>query len=184
MTVSDHYLVMKYIEINLPVGQLVAMVDDEDFERVNQFRWGCSTGQRYARAYSNKSLGGMTYMHRLVLGETNPKRHVHHIDNDSLNNQKSNLQSVTPSENLRGKMKKRKNTVSQFRGVHWSSKQKKFRMEFGMWFDSEEEAAAAWNKISFLMWGDRGQLNDLSSEKSVDTLGVGVMAGMGHSMPA
>lgn len=153
---------MRYIEVNLPVGQLVAMVDDEDFERANQFRWGCSAGQHYARAYSNTRLGGMTYMHRFILGETNPKLHVHHIDNDPLNNQKINLQSVTPSDNLRGKMKRREDAASRFRGVAWHSKQKKFRMEFGMWFESAEEAAAAWNKISLLMWGDRGQLNDLS----------------------
>lgn len=43
-------------------------------------------------------VGNKTFrQHRLVLGITDPKIHVHHLDNNGLNNNKDNLIAVSPA---------------------------------------------------------------------------------------
>lgn len=165
---------MKYVEVNLPVGQLVAMVDDEDFEKVSRHSWNADKNHY---AISGVTLGGRPpkgrgfsfRMHRLVLGLCDPvtgwfdaTRQVHHIDNDPLNNQKSNLKIASPSENARSKVRKPEGSTSQYRGVNWDSKQKKWRAHINIGaFDTELEAAKAWNRVAEFCWGDLGQLNKL-----------------------
>lgn len=165
---------MRYIEVNLPVGQLVAMVDDEDFERVNQFRWrGCSR-KHYAQTVKMKAGNRQQFaMHRFVLGISDLQIRIHHFDNDPLNNQKHNLSLATTLENCRGKVRKPKGSTSRFRGVFWDSRAKKWRANINLGsFDSEEAAAKEWNRVSEFAWGNRGQLNNLPEEVTFSGMGV------------
>lgn len=81
------------------------------------------------------------------------KEQVDHIDRNSLNNSLDNLRIVTNGEN-RSNCKKQKGT-SRYKGVHWSKKAKKWegyarRDKKAHWFgyfDSEEEAALAYNNF-------------------------------------
>lgn len=75
------------------------MIDDGDFERVNQYRW-CLTkktkgGHQYAITFKRgKNLG----MHRLIMD--NPKNmEVDHINGETLDNRKNNLRVCTRSQN-------------------------------------------------------------------------------------
>lgn len=89
-------------QISLTQGK-VALVDDEDYERVSKMKWHASFHGKeghekwYActtsRDYKNHS--SKIRMHRLIMGlEPGDKRVVHHKDDDGLNNQKSNLEIV------------------------------------------------------------------------------------------
>src|SRR3990167_9056919 len=53
--------------------------------------------QCVVRGYANRKK--RVYLHRLVLGLTDPKKQVDHIDRDKLNNQKRNLRVVNNSVN-------------------------------------------------------------------------------------
>jgi hypothetical protein len=88
---------MKEIQIN---NGGTALVDDEDFIRLSQFRWSKSgsNGNTYALASKKDPMTGSTSMHRMIV---NPPKNlvVDHIDGNGLNNQRSNLRVVTPWQN-------------------------------------------------------------------------------------
>lgn len=83
-------------EIILTQGK-VALVDDEWYEMVNQFKWTAfkSGEQWYAvRGWKDDRI----LMHHFIMGKPE-KLVVDHIDGNGLNNQKSNLRHCTHSQN-------------------------------------------------------------------------------------
>ena len=96
--------------IQLTKGQY-AQIDDEDFERVNAFKWHASaqgrTGDRYyaCRFKYVKGKKVKVWLHRFVMGlpdsiEGYDPLVVDHDDGDGLNCQKENLSAVPWSKNL------------------------------------------------------------------------------------
>lgn len=85
---------------------LVALVDDEDYERVTQRKWFLKAPHNpkysfYAHANKRKDgRGAMILLHRLVMNAPDGIE-VDHIDGDGLNNQKSNLRLCNRGQNLR-----------------------------------------------------------------------------------
>jgi hypothetical protein len=76
----------------------IALVDDEDFEYLNQWKWCANKGSN--TFYAMRSGGIM--MHRVLLNLSfGDKRVVDHIDRNGLNNQRKNIRVVTCSENYR-----------------------------------------------------------------------------------
>lgn len=112
-------------EIPLTQGK-VALVDDEDFERINQFKW-------YARKTHNMYYAVHTlprsqnqrklYMHAIIIG-TPPRKMTDHINGDGLDNRKENLRVVTNRENLQNLHVKK---TSKYPGVRFVRQSKKWR---------------------------------------------------------
>jgi hypothetical protein len=77
-----------------------AIVDDEDFERANQFKW-CLSVNRSTLFYAVRQFDGhMVGLHRFILNAP-PKTIVDHIDGNGLDCRKSNLRICTNKENVR-----------------------------------------------------------------------------------
>lgn len=99
----------------IPLTQgMFALVDDEDFEWLNQWKWYAKkdSATYYAvRGSRNKTIR----MHRLILGLTDKNIFADHIDHNGLNNQRSNLRKATHTQNLRNKQKTGKG--SKYLGV-------------------------------------------------------------------
>lgn len=74
-------------------GGAVALVDDEDFERLSLLMWSFA-GSSIKYAYSSAG-----YMHRLVIGAPDGQ-HVDHINSEPLDNRRSNLRLCSQSSNL------------------------------------------------------------------------------------
>ncbi len=83
---------------------LEAQVSDEDFERVAAFEWYANPGHTgngrvrgQAKYYARCNKAG--YMHRFIMNYPAHKV-VDHIDGNTLNNQRENLQILTHAENM------------------------------------------------------------------------------------
>ena len=98
-----------------------ALVDDEDFDFLNQWKWHLSDGG-YAQRNNLTRIGVGKYKNRMlkmhrVVNETPDKLFTDHINRNKLDNRKCNLRNATKSLNgiNRGKPS---NNVSGFKGVH------------------------------------------------------------------
>lgn len=119
-------------EIKLTQGK-VALVDDEDFERVNVFKWHLQTHPKwplnqYACRWVREERTGkykLIRMHRFILN-LESRKFTDHIDGNGLNNQKDNLRECTPQENAFNRRKLVKSS-SSFKGVWWEEKQHGWR---------------------------------------------------------
>jgi len=107
-------------------------------------------------------------MHRLIM--KNPDNlDVDHIDGDRLDNQKSNLRKATQSQNSMNQ-KNQSGRSSNFKGVCWHTRDHKHqayikinqkRKHIG-YFDSEIEAAKAYNAAAIKYFGEFARLNDVT----------------------
>lgn len=100
--------------IKLTRGQ-ETMVDDEDFEYLNQWKWFARKNLYVFYAVRHKDDKAI-FMHR-VLMNTPKGMLTDHVDGNGLNNQKSNLRVCTPSQNECNKALQKNNTTG-FKGVH------------------------------------------------------------------
>jgi len=132
-------------EIPLTRGK-VALVDDEDFEWLNQFKWFCNTA---GYAVRNLPKRKSEYMHRAII-KTPDGLQTDHIDHNKRNNQKSNLRICDNAQNQANRhYKKSKN--SGYRGVE--KRGNKFRAHITVsqnvihlgHYDSPEEAALVYD---------------------------------------
>jgi hypothetical protein len=84
---------------------IVAVIDAEDWDRVNEFSWfGVVRGKgrsKRTRAFTKHPTQGYTQISRVILGLTDPKIHGHHIDHDPLNNRRSNLEALSASDHAK-----------------------------------------------------------------------------------
>ena len=101
-----------------------ALIDDEDYERVNQYSWHIhkTANTLYARA---KIKGISIKLHRFILklkaSVSGCNLMVDHKDQDGLNCQKTNLRLVTRSQNLYNS-KVQSSSTSGITGVSWQKK--------------------------------------------------------------
>ena len=156
-------------EIPLTRG-MVALVDDDDFERIAKYRWYAhrnSSGIVYARATIKDSNGRnkRIRMHRLVLNECAPL--IDHVNGNGLDNRKQNLRLASNSQNLGNSRKGFGQGSSKYRGVHWDRMARFWRACISIknrtkWlgtFPSEIEAATAYDLAAKEHFGDFARLN-------------------------
>jgi len=81
-------------------GMYKVLVDDEDFEYLNQFNWhvGKVRGNNYAKRTIHSNPIKSVKMHRAIMNAP-INMQVDHIDHNGLNNQKSNLRLCVNKEN-------------------------------------------------------------------------------------
>lgn len=166
-------------EIPLTRG-LVTFVDDDDYEYLAQWKWHAAKGNSTFYAVRNLWTGKRKNrkciticMHRLILGLKNPKQFTDHIDHNGLNNQKSNLRVCTPAQNSRNTSKRVTKNNSKYLGTFYrkkvSSGSKKWmatiqhdnkNYHLGH-FNTEEEAAIAYNKKAIELHGEFANVNQV-----------------------
>lgn len=115
---------MKKIKLKGKLGKrLETLVDDEDYTKLILHNWYVNKG--YAISVDSKKNGGkITKLHRKILGITDPKKIVDHIDGNTLNNQKHNLRIVDYRGNNLNK--KCRPNMCGFRGVYLKRNRKKY----------------------------------------------------------
>lgn len=108
-------------EIILSRGQ-VAIVDDEDYEWLNQWKW-YFVPDRVNGGYAvhfDKSIGKLVSMHRVIMNHPQGLQ-VDHINGIKTDNRRSNLRLVTRTQNAQN-VRKSKKTKNKYKGVVQVSK--------------------------------------------------------------
>lgn len=154
-------------EIELTQGK-VALIDDEDFERINAHKWYAVRDSKGCRAARNVSDGGKQrrqWMHRVLMA-AQPGQEVDHINHDGLCNTRSNLRLCSKSENCCNR-RLSSNSRSGFKGVSWNKYHKKWSAYISLggkhrylgYFSTKIQAAQAYNNAAVSLHGTFAFLN-------------------------
>ena len=146
-----------------------AIVDPEDFERLNKHKWYAARDTRTFYAHRKKRVGKKYVsigMHREIL---NPPGHlmVDHINHNGLDNRKANLRLATCAQNSYNRRQVRKNKSSKYIGVSWKQWTKKWAViicykrknKIVGYFKDEIQAAKAYDKAAKMYHGEFATLN-------------------------
>lgn len=157
-------------EIVLTHGQ-VALVDDEDYEWLMQWKWYAnkSNGKWYAITYTkvggDKETGECVKMHRMILNA--PKGVlVDHKNGDGLDNRRHNIRTCTYSNNAMNKRASKSNKTG-YKGVFWNKQHQKYCAQIYIngkskrfaYSDSPEVSALAYDKMAKKIFGEFAKLN-------------------------
>lgn len=161
MTSLVAYVILQGMkEIPLTQGK-VTLVDDADYEYLNQFKW-CAWHNQNGIWYAVRTPMRVYHaMHRVILGITDSKTYTDHIDGDGLNNQRSNLRLATPAQNVRN-TRIQKNNKSGHKGVSWDKTSNKWRTAIQVdgkgktlgRFSKIEDAIAAYEEAATKLFGE------------------------------
>ena len=102
----------------------IAVIDDEDYERLNKYKW------YYDKGYAKRNIRIGTkrtfrYMHWDVIGKPKSGLEIDHINGDGLDNRRENLKACTHRMNMMNR-RKNDNNKSGYKGVCWHKTSQKW----------------------------------------------------------
>jgi len=145
-----------------------ALVDDEDFDFLNQIKWQTHKIGNTFYAYHGKRIGSKIFnyaMHRIIINPPNDLQ-IDHIDHNGLNNQKYNLRICNSAQNQMNKIsnKKYKGVYVFYRGIKKYIKSNikiNNKLKHLGYFNTEKEAAEAYNIAAKELFGEFANINKL-----------------------
>lgn len=155
-------------EIELTRGY-VALVDDEDHDKVSKFKWTAQVKANTVYAYRTikRADGSQTaqLLHRFLL-EPPDGLMVDHKDGSGLNNCRSNLRLATNAENGRNR-RKNVNNKSGYKGVSWRKQRSKWKSQINVngrnkflgYFTDVLDGARAYDRAALELHGEYASLN-------------------------
>lgn len=141
-------------ELKLQGTNKVALVDDEDFDRVSIRAWQITKieNTEYVITVDNNKQERL-WLHVFILGKQEGKV-IDHINRNGLDNQKTNLRHVTVSQNLHNTGPSKVNTTG-YKGVRFSGTGKYRAMlivnkvkVLDKTFKNIHDAARCWNEAA------------------------------------
>jgi hypothetical protein len=151
--------------IELTKGK-VAFVDDIDHHWLTQIKWYFQEpGYAGSDLFGGRKTKVKVLMHRLILLAP-ASATVDHINHDTLDNRRCNLRLATQSQQNGNRLSFFGS--SRFKGVHRRQDGRKWvaqchHIHLGS-FESEVDAARAYNKEARSYWGKFALLNDIGDE--------------------
>ena len=155
-------------EIPLTQGTF-AIVDDEDYEWLNKYKWflsiSCSSAYATRSARREEGRQHTIFMHREIL-QCDRGFVIDHKNGNHLDNRRSNLRVATRSQNA-ANAKKRRTGSSRYKGVAWYKPRKQWISQItrkGLssvigFFDDEIDAAKAYDAAALEEYGEFARPN-------------------------
>ena len=142
--------------IKLTKGRF-AIVDPEDFERLNQYKWFCTYYGYAARKIPRKDRKGketVALMHR-ELCPAPDELVVDHINRNPSDNRKANLRPATKQQNCWNAKIKKKRAGTRYTGIHFDKRKGKWFVHITRdgrsttcgYYSDEVEAARAYDRL-------------------------------------
>ena len=161
-------------EIPLQNG-MVALVDDEDFERVNKHIWYCNITTKSLKVASIKD-GKEILLGRLIMNCDDADKVVYFKNKDieNLDFRKTNL--IVDSSTVRPRFKRSsRGSSSKYKGVFQVKGKDRWRSIIRVenknihlgYFSNEDDAAKAYNKASLKFFGKNAYRNVIGEDNSV-----------------
>ena len=161
-------------EISISKGQ-ITIVDDEWYPILSQYKWHCvgkpgGTKPVYAArriSIEGYEHGRVVLMHYFILPRI-PGLSIDHINGNGLDNRRENLRYASIAEN-NCNTKRRRDGQSKYKGVTRGKVPGTWRANIYLdgrqtslgVFNTEEEAAAAYNEAAIVAHGEFARLNDV-----------------------
>lgn len=161
-------------QIELKNKGTFALVDDDIYAAIHRMKWWQSAQGYACTTFWEQGKSTNVLMHRMIMqikGHEIKGLSIDHINHNPLDNRVDNLRVCTQSQNSANSRKSKDiATYSQYKGVS-------FRKDNGRWiatirvrrkqihlgyFDSEAEAAAAYNQAALKYFGEFAHLNTIS----------------------
>ena len=162
-------------KIKLTQGKF-ALVDDEDFERVSQYKWlahknNLSDNIWYAarNITVSKNKRKRIYLHRYIMNVSEIRTpYVDHVNHNGLDNRKENLRLCSMSQNQANRATAI-DSLSGYKGVSYQKRDKIFvasivcnkEYYYLGCFKAADEAALAYNKKAIELHGEFAYLNKI-----------------------
>lgn len=145
-----------------------AIVDDEDFDYLNQWKWTWRKGYATRTVTIAPGVRELIIMHRILLNAPDGV-FVDHINMNGLDNRRENLRLADRTQNNANRKKPTGLHSSMFKGVSWFKLRKAWRADIKVnrkcvhlgVFDCEVEAAKAYNFAAIEYFGAYAQLNEI-----------------------
>ncbi len=165
VTTSAGFFIKDTTMKTIPLTQgKVALVDDEDFEQLNQHKWCVSKAPNTHYAYRGNGI----LMHRKILGlKRGDGIDSDHKDGNGLNNQRYNLRRCSRKENIHNQRIQQRPKTSQYKGVNWDKRDRFWRTQIKLngkslhigCFKNEVDAALAYDRTAKRLFGEFAFLN-------------------------
>ena len=146
------------------------LVDIDDLPIIASHKW-CFVAGGYAFTSVRDQNGkrGKMYLHRLLLGLTDPATHADHKNGDRLDNRRSNLRPATRAQNMQNQGLSARNN-SRYKGVSYYTRDGNYRAEITVdgkrqhlgYYPDAESAARAYDAVATELHGSFAPINLLT----------------------
>lgn len=140
----------------------IHIFDVQDMALAGRWRWSCSDRKARAAIRRDHRSGRKEYFHRAIIQPAEGYV-VDHINGNQSDNRRSNLRVCTNQENTWNR-RKRVDSSQRYKGVYKAFNRWRFSLAtngkaYSGSYETEEEAAAAYNEVALRVFGEFARLN-------------------------